>query len=120
MKKMDLEINVDILKVGEILKALGFKDIYMEDDVIEAKLKDGFGRIHVLGAKVNDNTVYLDVHRDSLIHFIFIGVDYSKKPREICEKILDYATKIGISGRIIGGTNWFNRKNQAVFRGIRF
>jgi len=40
---MDLEINADILRVGEILKALGFKDIYMEDDIIEAKLKDGLG-----------------------------------------------------------------------------
>jgi|GEM_PF-1651413 len=120
VREMDLEINADILKISEILKALGFKDIYMEDDVIEAKLKDGWGRIHVLGAKVNDNTVYLDVHRDSLIHFTFIGVDYSKKPREICEKILDYAAKVGVNGRIIGGTSWFNRKNKAVFRGIKF
>jgi hypothetical protein len=98
---MDLEINVDILKVGEILKALGFKDIYMGDDVIEAKLKDGLGRIHVLGAKVNDNTVYLDVHRDSPIHFIFIGVDYSKKLREILitqdevnYKLLEYSGRV--------------------------
>jgi hypothetical protein len=41
VKKTDLEINADILRVGEILKTLGFRDIYMEDDVIEAKLKDG-------------------------------------------------------------------------------
>jgi hypothetical protein len=51
-KKMDLEINVDILKVGEISKALGFKDIYIEDDVIEAKLKDGtLWAVHTLSLR---------------------------------------------------------------------
>jgi hypothetical protein len=116
---MDLEIGADIQKVGEILEAAGFKSIKVKGGVIEAKLKDGWERIHVLGTKMNGNSTYLDVHRDALIHIAFIGVDYLKKPREVCERILSRAARMGIAGKIIGGTSWLNRKNEAIFGGMR-
>jgi hypothetical protein len=108
------------LKVAEILKAVGFKSINVKSiETIEAKLKDGWGRIHVLGARMDNNSTYLDVHRDALIHIAFIGVDYVQKPKEICKKILQHTAKMGINSTVTGGTNWFNRKNRAIFRGVR-
>jgi hypothetical protein len=85
---------------------------------MEAKIKDGLGRFHVLGLQINKDKVYLDVHRDALIHFLFIGVDYKDKPNKICEKIIEYASKKGIKGHITGGINWFNKRNKAFLKGI--
>jgi hypothetical protein len=117
---MDMLIEANILKVAEILEAVGFKNINVKNaGTIEAKLKDGWGRIHVLGAKIDENNTYLDVHRDAPIHIAFIGVDYIRKPKEICEKILQHSAKMGIKSTIIGGTSWFNRKNRAILRGVR-
>jgi hypothetical protein len=116
---MDLVIEADILRVAEILEAVGFKSINVKNaETIEAKLKDGWGRIHAVGAKMDDST-YLDVHRDAPIHIAFIGVDYARRPKEICRKILQHAAKMGINGTVTGGTSWFNRKNRAKLRGVR-
>lgn len=117
---MDLIIEASLLEVANILKAVGFRDINIENSkVIEAKMKDGWGRIHVLGIKIDESNTYLDVHKDALLHIAFIGVDYKKKPKEICEKILGQAAEMGIKGKEIGGTSWFNRKNKAILRGIK-
>ncbi len=115
---MDLEIGANLKKTVEILKDIGFENITIDNGILEAKLRDGLGRFHVLGTMIN-NVTYLDVHRDSLIHIAFIGVDYSKKPKIICMKILDKATKMQISGKIIGGESWFKRKNKAIFKGVK-
>jgi len=118
---VDLVIEADVSRVVEILKAVGFESISVKNaKVIEAKLRDGWGRIHVLGVGLGANSTYLDVHRDSPIHIAFIGVDYARRPREVCEKILQHAARMGVRGAVIGGTSWFNRKNKAVFRGVRF
>ncbi len=116
---MDIEIEASITKTIEILKDLGFQVFIKSEGVIEGKLKDGSGRIHILGVKMNDNKTYLDVHRDAQIHFAFIGVDYVKKPKEISTKILEHAKRMGMKAQITGGTSWFNRKNKALFRGIK-
>jgi len=77
---MDLVIEADILKVAEILETVGFKSVNVRNaETIEARLKDGLGRIYVLGARLGDNSTYLDVHRDGPIHIAFIGVDYARK-----------------------------------------
>ena len=116
---MDLIIYADMHVIIEILKSLGFETALLDDSVIEAKLKDNAGRFHVLGTMLDRRKVYLDVHRDSPFHFAFLGVDYAKKPAKICREILDRAGKIKIKGEIAGGTNWFNRRNKALLRGIR-
>jgi len=117
---MDLEIDANIIKTVEVLKAIGFENIKINSNgVLEAKLPNDLGRIHVLGTMISDNRTYLDVHRDAPVHIAFIGVDYSKKPKEICEKILENAAKMQINGRITGGSSWFDRKNKAVFRGVK-
>lgn len=116
---MDLEIKTDIAVITDILKKIGFEVKLDGNKVLEATLKEGWGRFHVLGTQVDKGKVYLDVHRDSLIHIAFLGVDYDIKPKEVCEKILDKVTKAGIEGKIINGTSWFNRRNKAIFRGLR-
>jgi hypothetical protein len=116
---MDLELNTNLEKIKEILKEVGFHEVKInEKGILEAKMKNGLGRIHILGLQINKNKTYLDVHRDALIHFLFIGVDYKNKPSKICEKVIECASKKGIEGIISGGTNWLNRKNKALLRGI--
>ncbi|MGB9717096.1 MAG: hypothetical protein ACPL4E_01475 [Thermoproteota archaeon] len=48
-----------------------------------------------------------------------LGVDYAKRPRKICEEIMEKVKERGGEGRIIDGTNWFNRKNKAIISGLR-
>ena len=116
---MDLEINTSMSNIVKILKNLGFNPVDIKGNgVLEAKLKTGFGRFHVLGVEVN-GWVYLDVHHDLPIHLMFIGVDYSKKPEKICKEILAEAAKQNIEAKITGGTSWFNRKNKAIIKGIK-
>ncbi|MEM3612668.1 MAG: hypothetical protein QW090_04855 [Candidatus Bathyarchaeia archaeon] len=115
---MDLIIDADIEQVAEMLRTLGF-EITSHNNIIEAKLKDNSGRFHVLGIGICEKKVYLDVHRDSKLHFAFIGVDYAKKPAKICYEILKLASKINVKAEISGGTSWFNRRNKAFLRGIK-
>lgn len=119
VRPMDLEIKADIAVITEILKKIGFRVKIKGNKILEAILKEGWGRFHVLGTQIDGGKVYLDVHRDALIHIAFLGVDYAIKPKIVCEKILDEVTKIGTEGNIIGGTSWFNRRNKAIFRGLR-
>jgi hypothetical protein len=79
VKWMDLELETNVQKVAEILKAIGF-NVIKTTNTIEARLQDGWGRIHVLGIEIDKNKTYLDIHRDAPIHMAFIGVDYAKKP----------------------------------------
>ena len=116
---MDLEIKTDIAVIAEILNKVGFEVKLKKNEFLEATSKNGWGRFHVLGTQIDGGKVYLDVHRDALIHIAFLGVDYATKPKEVCEKILDQVTKMGMDGKIIGGTSWFNRRNKAIFRGLR-
>lgn len=116
---MDLEVEAKIEDVARILRFMKFNPVTVNNGILEAKLKKGLGRIHVWGTEVENGKTYLDVHWDALIHFIFIGVDYSKRPKEVCEEILNQAKKGGFKGRVVGGTNWFNRRNRAILKGIR-
>lgn len=116
---MDLEIRGNIAKIAEFLREMGFEVSIKRNKILEAKMREGRGRIHVLGIEINKSKVYLDVHWDSLIHIAFLGVDYAKKPREISKKILIQAAKNQMEGKIIGGMSWRTRKNKAIFRGIK-
>ena len=120
VKTVDLELETNIEKVVEILKTVGFDVIELRNDkIIEAKLKDGWGRIHLHGIAINEAKTYLDIHRDAPIHVAFIGVDYSRRPQKICRKIIRHAQTTSIRGKITGGTSWFNRKNKALLKGIK-
>lgn len=116
---MDLEVNISVNKLLEILKEIGFRPVKISNDFAEAEIRDRLGRLHILVKEINTGRTYMDVHWDALIHFAFVGVDYSKRPRRICEMILDKLTKMGFEGKITGGTSWFNRKNKALFRGLK-
>jgi len=116
---VNLIINADIHVVVEILKSLGFEVELLNENIFEAKLRDNTGKFPVLGTILDEKRVYLGLHRDSLLHFMFLGVDYAKKPARICSEILDFTAKMGIKGEIAGGTSWFNKRNKALFRGIK-
>ncbi|MEM3736491.1 MAG: hypothetical protein QXJ75_00145 [Candidatus Bathyarchaeia archaeon] len=117
---MDLEIEAGIVKVAELLRSVGFTSVESSFcGKLQAKQKKGLGRLHILGLEVGGGKVYVDVHWDSPVHLAFLGVDYSKRPRDICNKILDQASTSEVKARVTGGSNWFNRRNKAILRGIR-
>jgi SOS-response transcriptional repressor LexA len=43
----------------------------------------------------------------------------TKKPKKICETIVKRVKEKGMSGKITGGTNWFNRRNKAIISGLK-
>ena len=116
---MDLELDIDVQELARLLEEMGFEEISVEGGVLQAKMKMGWGRIHVLAKEISMNKVYADVHWDALVHFIMFGVDYAKRPKKICEAIIKKINEKGMKGRITGGTNWFNRKNKAIISGLK-
>jgi len=116
---MDLELEVSIKELADLLKDIGFDKVKIRNDILEAKKKKGWGRIHVLAKEITSGKVYADVHWDALIHFLMIGVDYERRPKEICELIIKTLAKRNKKGRIIGGTSWFSRKNKAIITGLK-
>jgi len=116
---MDLELDIDVQELARLLEEMGFEEISVEGGVLQAKMKMGWGRIHVLAKEISMNKVYADVHWDALVHFIMFGVDYAKRPKKICEAIIKKINEKGMKGRITGGTSWFNRKNKAIISGLK-
>lgn len=116
---MDLEMKCSLLEVAELLREVGVDDVEVKDGKLEGKLRRGWGRIHVLGMETVDGGVYLDVHWDFLLHFIFLGVDYNERPYQICERLVSEAASRGVDAQITGGYSWSNRKNRAIIAGIR-
>lgn len=116
---MDLELEIDIQGLARLLEEMGFEKVKVEEGVLEAKMKMGWGRIHVLAKEMTANKVYADVHWDALIHFIMFGVDYARRPKRVCEAIIEKMKEMGMNGRIVGGTSWFNRRNKAVISGLK-
>ena len=116
---MDLELEIDIQGLARLLEEMGFEEVKVERGILEAKVKMGWGRIHVLAKEIAANKVYADVHWDALIHFIMLGVDYRKRPKRICEAIIEKMNEKGMKGRIVGGMSWFNRRNKAVISGLK-
>lgn len=116
---MDLELEADKLTVVEILKRLGFKIVSQNMDSLEAMMPYGYGRIHILGKMLDYGRFYLDVHWDFYLHFIFLGVDYAKRPSQICEKIIEEASRLRVKAYVTGGFSWFTRKNKSLIRGLK-
>jgi len=116
---MDLELDMDIQGLAKLLEEIGFEKVKIKRGVLEAKVKMGWGRIHVLAKETETNKVYADVHWDALVHFIMLGVDYAKRPKRVCETIIEKVKEKGTKGRIIGGTSWFNRRNKAIISGLK-
>lgn len=120
VNQLDVEVSANLPRVVELLRMLGFKHVKTSPNgTLDARMKKGLGRIHVLGLQVGDNNTYLDVHWDFLIHFTFLGVDYAKRPAEVVNGILREAMKAKIPAKQTGGTSWLSRKNRALLRGIR-
>ena len=116
---MDLELDVSINEFFEVLKRLGFKYINIRAHELEAKKYTKYGRLHVLARELSDRKLYVDIHWDFIIHFLMLGTDYSKRPKELCCQVIKEVKKMSRSFRVIGGYNWFSRRNKALIRGLR-
>jgi hypothetical protein len=116
---MDLELELSPSELTGLLAELGLKRVELKGDVVEAEARLGRGRLHILAKAVAERRVYVDVHWDAPIHFLMLGVDYSKRPRRLCEELLGAVVARGRRGRVTGGRGWFTRRNRAILSGLR-
>ena len=116
---MDMILDIGVRELYQLLKEIGFEKIITGNDTLGAKMKMGWGRMHVLAEQMGPGKVFVEIHRDAKIHFMFLGVDYDKRPRETCEELLERMRSKGLKGKIIGGTSWFNRRNKAIISGFK-
>jgi hypothetical protein len=76
--------------------------------------------MHVLIKQMNKEQVFCEIHYDSKIHFLFLGVDYDIEPATFFKSELkEKLEQAGIKSNILNGRSWFTRKNKAWFTGMR-
>lgn len=115
---MDILIEAEIRTIANVLASEGF-EIVNEEEKVEARKRFGLGRFHALLVQVDDRRAYLDLHWDAPLHLLFLGVDYRRRPKELWATLSRKFQEQGIKAHPIGGLNWFNRKNKAIFKGIK-
>lgn len=116
---MDVEIKASEETVTSLLSELSFS-LAQKEAHISATRPSKSGRLHVLVKSVGEGVVFCDIHHDATIHFLFLGVDYDKKPSEFYENELKVRLlETGIEHCVLNGKSWFTRKNRALIRGIR-
>lgn len=114
---MDLYLNSTIDDCNNILETLGF-EIIDKGGYRDAILKDGWNRYHIYFVQDKDQ-VYCDFHYDKFLHIMFFGVDYGKQPTNFFINFIQPALDTsGIASRA-KTSNWFHRRNKAVFTGFR-
>lgn len=105
-------------RVVEILRDLGFK-IRDKKRYVEAKKKEGHRVLHIY-LYGRGQATFCEIHADFPVHFLFLGVDYEKKPEEFFRGVLaEELRRRGIEFRVLGGYSWFSRKNKAILRGFK-
>lgn len=113
---MDLIIYTTLQNLTRILKSLGFKTA-RKHGYASFKRYEKFTRIHIYAFELDSSACGTEIHVDLLIHFLFLGVYFGKKPLKFFENelkpILD---KEGIKYKILGGFSWFSRRNKAILR----
>ena len=115
---MDIIIETSLNNIENVLKQIGFK-IKLRKNFIEAIKKASLGRIHIY-LHGNKNNTFCEIHVDSIIHFLFLGVDYKKKPLKFFKtELAPELSERGIKYRIVGGLTWFKRKNKAILKGFK-
>ncbi len=116
---MDLMIRGEPARLLEVLGSLGF-EVRQRRLYGEARLGRNGGRLHLLFTEGDSQEFYCDLHFDSTFHLLNLGVDYRVKPQEFYEKELHQKlSSQGLQSKIIGGFDWFNRRNKAVVTGLR-
>ena len=128
---MDLIVFADLPKVLSLFKDLGFQ-VSKRDDYYSASLTTLFGRFHALMKEISNEQLkeykvhfkgratYIDFHWDFFLHFLFIGVDYYKKPMSYYQRFLKREfRRRDFHHIIIGGFSWKGRLNKAIFFGLR-
>ncbi len=116
---MDVKINCSLEVIACILFELGFS-LDRKRNYTSAIRRTKCGRMHVLIKQMNKEQVFCEIHYDSKIHFLFLGVDYDIEPATFFKSELkEKLEQAGIKSNILNGRSWFTRKNKAWFTGMR-
>jgi len=119
---MDLVINCNLKTFLGILRELGFK-VKNKDKYFEAiKLDHLFYRFHIYiieKQRRQSPTLFCEIHYDFFLHFLFLGVDYKKKPFYFFKHILEpIFKKRNITYMLLNGMSWKTRHNTAILKGF--
>ncbi len=111
---MDIVVLCSCSEIAEILRNLKFR-VERKNEFYSARRADGIGSHHAL-FREEGGICYIDLHYDFPLHFLFLGVDYKRRPMELYMRELRHL--LG-EHRIEGGLSWFDRRNKAMLRGMR-
>jgi hypothetical protein len=97
---MDVVIYSEPEELSSLLRSLGFR-VIKRPTHYDAKLKHNRGRLHILCRSSNGKMV-CDLHYDSPIHFMGLGVDYERRPAQFYEDVLRPTLRSrGIESRVV-------------------
>ena len=114
---MDIYINTNVNKIGQLLKEKGFV-IKRKKNHYSAMHYVSHGRYHFMYELI-DGEVFCDFHFDNKIHGIGMGADYERKPEEYFEKHLKVLFKQLDLTYKTKTVNWFTRRNKAIITGMK-
>jgi hypothetical protein len=118
-RKLDFQIYAKIEDIVKVFKQLGFS-VECHKGYYSCRLWDRWGRFDALLKELSLGIVYCDFHWDSLIHFIFLAVDYRQKPQRFFEeKLKPRLLEKGLYHEVTGGFSWFSRRNKALLHGLK-
>ena len=114
---MDIYINTNVEKIGQLLKEKGFV-IERKKNHYSAMYYITSGRYHFMYELI-DEVIFCDFHFDNKIHGIGMGADYGRQPEEYFEKNLKILFKQLDPAYKTKTVNWFTRRNKAIITGLR-
>lgn len=117
---MDLYLETSIASSINLFKQVGF-NIISRSGYVDAILNDNTNCYHIHFAEL-DGQVYADLHYETILHFMFLGVDHNKKPPVFFREVLEPVFKQQNIPYNTNGTScsWLHRRNKAIFWGLRF
>lgn len=116
---MDVVIDCAAEDFTSLIREIGF-DVTKIVDYFSGTMNKKRGRMHILFKQIDEGKVFCDLHWDSPVHFMFMGVDYLIRPKEFYETELQKELQLrGFRSEVIGGFTWSTRKNKALLSGLR-
>ena len=114
---MDLYLKMPVDQIISIFDSLNFQ-VLSKKQHYEARFNIGFGRYHAKFALLDD-TIYCDFHFDYTLHFMFLGVDFQRRPETFfTEKLkpLFYFHSVEYHTQSV---NWLTQRNRAMVTGLK-
>ncbi len=110
---MDIQIFCDVNKFKKLIRSNRLS-VIEKNGYCSAVSSSPHGRYHILFIADGKQT-FCELHFDNTIHFLFIGVDYTKKPLTFFRKYFQPILKKEKIHYVIENNTWRNRRNKAVF-----